>query len=246
MPQRPREPVVLPVRAVARAVGEQHDVRVRRIGRRLRHRGEQRLAQEVEHAVHRLDAGQHLLGERGRERRARGHGEGDPARRAQVVLEHRERAVVAAHDVEARDPDEAPPGRAQAGQLGLVVLRPAEDPAGHHPVGDDPLRAVHVGHEGVERADALLEPAAEPRPLVRVDHARHRVDDELAPPALGVERHPGRARLLVHERPQRAQVVRADGLERGAGDGADLAAGIEGLVPRRGRVGGRRGGRHLR
>jgi hypothetical protein len=239
------EPGVLPVRAVPCAVRQQDDVRVARVRRGRGDRRAQRLAEQRDRAVDGLDTCEHLLRQRRGQRGPRRHGEGDPARRPQVVLQHREHAVVPAHDVEAGHADPAPPRRPQPGQLGLVVLRPAEHAPGHDAVGDDALRPVDVGHERVERPHALLEPAREDRPLVRVDHARHRVDGELALAAGRVEGHAGRARLLVHERPQRAEVVRADGLQRGPGDGPDLAARVEGLVPRRGRVCGERGGRHL-
>ena len=84
-------------------------------------------------------------------------------------------------------PIQRPPGGRRCGEQRLVVLRAAEHARRDDALGDDPLRPVDVGDEGVERAQALLEPAAERVPLVarRSRAARDRPRTARAPSASG-------------------------------------------------------------
>ncbi len=102
----------------------------------------------------------------------------DPARRAQVVLEHHVAAVVPADDVDAADV------RVHVvGQLDAVDFAAERGIGQHelprdHAVVEDLRLVVDVAQEKVERADALNQPRLDERPLVRGNHAREEVEGE--------------------------------------------------------------------
>ena len=117
----------------------------------------------------------------------------DARRRAHVVLEHEERAGRVADQIDPRDVDVHAARRADAAHRLAVALRSLDERARHPALVEDPLIAVHVGEEQVERVDALLEPAAHRRPLRSGDDARDQIEREdplgRGSPAVHRERH---------------------------------------------------------
>ncbi len=83
------------------------------------------------------------------------HGIGDAGGRAEVVLEHLERAVAIAHDIQAGDRDPRADLLAHARQPGLVVLRAVEAGGRHHPGLHDPPFAVDIPDEQLQCPHAL-------------------------------------------------------------------------------------------
>ena len=141
----------------------------------------------------------------------------EAAGRAEVVLEHEPLAGGVADDVQAGDADPDAARRLDAAHLGLEVVGGADHLGRDEALGDDRLRAVDVGDERVERADALCEAALDGLPLGGGDDARHRVDVELEVALHRRETHAGaleRARDAVG---QARRVGATDGLERGTG-----------------------------
>ena len=137
-----------------------------------------------ERALHRRPVLEHVA-------RARG--------RAQVVLEHEVLALVVADHVDAGHVRVDAAGRLDADHLAHEVARPEEQLARDLPVANDPLLAVDVVEEEVERANPLDDAAREPVPLRARNHARDQVEreDPLEPLLLAVDRE---ADPLVHER----------------------------------------------
>ena len=90
-------------------------------------------------------------------------------------------------------------GRLDADHLAHEVARAEQERARDLPVADDPLLAVDVVQEEVERAHPLDQAALEPVPLRAGNHARDQVEreDPLDPLLLSVDRE---ADPLVHER----------------------------------------------
>ena len=197
-PHLAREERVLVVGGVVHAGREQDDgeVAARRGGSDRVQDGEQLLRVVVdpgdavpleelrERALHRGPVLEHVARPRGR---------------AQVVLEHEVLALVVADHVDARHVRVDAAGRLDADHLAHEVARPEEQLARDLPVADDPLLAVDVVEEEVERAHPLDDAAREPVPLRARDHARDQVEreDPLDPLLLAVDRE---ADPLVHER----------------------------------------------
>ena len=211
------EAPVLVVRRVLGAVGQQHERAVAAGVGRLEAASQRRGA--LVEAGRRLDA-QHL-----RHRLRHGHGVRHPRRRTDVVLQHQQRAVLVADDVEPGDRDPGARHRGTAGEVLLEVRRRVQDVGRQDAVGDAPALGVHVGDEGVERADALRQAVGEELPLPRVEQARDGVGAE------GVAARPTEADapLLQHGVDPAAQLVALRG-------GRGPLGGI-GLVGRAGRVG---------
>ena len=122
-------------------------------------------------------------GRAGRSGKARRHAvprgvhEGQPGGRAQVVLEHAQHARLVANHVQAGHAD--PDWRLrQLGHAGVVVVAALDHPTRDQPGRNDPLLAVDVGHEGLERQHALDQARLEGGPFVGAEHSRHRVDVE--------------------------------------------------------------------
>jgi hypothetical protein len=138
---------------------------------------------------------------------------GDARGRAAVVLEHVEPPGIDPDHVDAGDMGVDAARRREAHHLGPEALV-----AGHEFLGDaaraqDLAPVVDVGEEGVQRLDALLEPARELPPLEMVEHAGHDVegDQPLGVAALRIhgegdadapEQHL-RLAALQHQRPGR-------------------------------------------
>ena len=105
---------------------------------------------------------------------------GDSRGRSQIVLEHLERAVAVAHQVQARNRDPGADLIAHAHQLALVVVRAVEAAGGDDAGCHDPSLAVHVPHEQFQRLHALdATPVESSLHSVCVDHARDRVDPKV-------------------------------------------------------------------
>ena len=91
------------------------------------------------------------------------------------------------------------------------------DLAGDDALGDDPLVAVDVGDERVQRADALGEAALDRLPVGGGDHARDRVDVELEVALDRGEAHAGALERAADPARELGGVGAGDGLETGAG-----------------------------
>ncbi len=174
-----REPGVLPVGRVVLAVGEHDGQRGAVAAGGLRGGGAQGVGQQVDLAVERARGGVRGDGDVLEQGAARGVQVGEAARRAHVVLEHEPLAVAVADEVQAGDADPDPARRLDAVHLRLVVVGRADHVGRHDAFGDDPLVAVDVGHERVERSDALRQAALDRLPVGGGDHARHGIDVEL-------------------------------------------------------------------
>ena len=189
-----REERVLEVRRVVQTRREHDDARLvdtRRRGVAQRLEEMLRVVGDTTDAV----AGEQL-GEHVRHRPPVLHDVGDPRRRAQVVLEHPEGAGVVADEVDPGDVDAHAPGRLDAGDAAVEVLRAGDEPARHDAVGQDLAGAVHVGEEALERQHPLAHARLDPDPLRLVDDPRHEVERER--PLLTGERERD---ALVAERP---------------------------------------------
>src|SRR3954451_9814832 len=166
------EALVLEPGGAVRAAGQQ-----RGVGAGLG-RGEQRGAEQLVgggRVGQALGAGE--LGQDGVEQPAGGDRIGGAAGGAQVVLEDLPAAVLVAHDVEAHD-GRADGGGRQPGRL-LAPPRPTQDGvAAQDAVGEDPLLAVDVTEEQLERAGPLDQALGKLLPLVAADDPRHEVDGE--------------------------------------------------------------------
>ncbi len=199
------EAPVLVVRRVLGAVGQQHERAVVAGVGRLEAAAQRRGA--LVEAGRRLDA-QHL-----RHGLGHGHGVRHPRRRTDVVLQHQQRAVLVADDVEAGDRDPGARHRGTAGEVLLEVGRRVQDVGRHDAVGDAPTLGVDVGDEGVERADALRQPVGEELPLPRVEQARDGVGAE----GVAARSTEADAPLLQHGVDAAAQVVTFGGGRRSLG-----------------------------
>ena len=190
-----------------------------RVGRVLRRGGAQRAAEHGDGVVERTAAVGQPGGELGVHALARGQRIGQARRRAHVVLEHTEAPARPAHQVEAGNGDPNR-GGGQAHELGLEVIAALERAAGHHSRGDDLLLGVDVGHEAVERTNALRQAALQQRPLAGFDQAGHRVEREGLGYPVEHEAHTAVGRLGGH-RPGEGPEV--EGGERADDLGVDRA-----------------------
>ncbi len=180
-----REQRVLEVRRVVDTRGEHDDVRVVDPGRGRGPQGGEQLVRVVADGAHAHRDEQ--LGQRLRHdpavrddvRDARGH--------AHVVFEHAHLAVLVADQVDARHLDAHAVGAADAGGLTVEVLRRRDETRGKDAVAHAVLVAVGVVEEGLQRADALLHPGLDARPLVIRDDAGHGIQGEGALLAREVE-----------------------------------------------------------
>ena len=104
---------------------------------------------------------------------------GDAAGVADVVLQHPPAAVLVAHEVEALDRARGPRRRGSRVACASQPGRPEHGVAGQHAVGEDPLLAVDVAQERLDRPGALHEAglAAAATRAGRID-PRHEVDVE--------------------------------------------------------------------
>ncbi len=177
---------MLEERGVVHARREQHDGRIVGAGRD----GAQHLEQVLGIAFHRAhavvgeDLGPHAFQDAAVLDHVR-----DARRHAQVVLEHEPGPPPVAHEVAAHDVRVDPERHIDVAELAAVPSR-AEHELSRDEVGtQDALLVIDVVQEQVERPDALLEPAFDPRPFLRGHDPR----DE-------IERHRllGAARILVH------------------------------------------------
>ena len=108
----------------------------------------------------------------------------DPARRAQVVLEHEPAAVVAADQIAARDVDVLVVGDVDPDHLAPEVACQDDEAARHDPLSQDLLGVVDVVDEHVEGPDPLPEARLDDRPLLGGEDAGNRVEGEDALGAL--------------------------------------------------------------
>ena len=127
---------------------------------------------------------QHLLALKGARKHA-GHDQpvlehvGDAARRADVVLEHQELAGRGIADqVDAGDMRVDAARHVDADHLAPEVAARQDQRAGHDAVLEDPLRAVDVLQEQIQRDHALREPALDAIPFRPRHDARHQVEGE--------------------------------------------------------------------
>ena len=149
------------------------------------------------------------------QRVAGGHRVRDPGRHPHLVLDHPEATVGRAHHVESRERD--PARRRGAAHRGLVVGRGLHVLAREHARLEHAALAVHVGHERLQRAQALHDAGLELRPLGLGEDARHRVEREDAV-GRGPEAHAASAQAAldlggglggIAERLEQLRVVRA-------------------------------------
>jgi hypothetical protein len=123
-----------------------------------------------------------LLGEQAGE--GPGHGQpvldhvADPGRDPHVVLQHPDLARAVPDQVDAGHVHPDPVGRGQPGHLPVEVLGGADQPPGHHPVGERLARPVHVGQERLQRQHPLPDAPGDQVPFGRVDHPRDQVQRE--------------------------------------------------------------------
>ena len=173
-----REERVLEVGRVERARRPHHHGRLAVAGGRdLAQRVEQqhRVVVDRPHAV-----GGEEPGQQARHRAPVLEHVGDPARRADVVLQHLPGAVGVAHEVAAGDVAVDAAGRPDA-VGGARELRPRDDQRPRHDaVVHDLAPVVDVVDEAVERPDPLREPALDRAPLVHGEDPRHEVERERA------------------------------------------------------------------
>jgi hypothetical protein len=91
----------------------------------------------------------------------------DAGRRADVVLEDEEAALLVPDDVGAADVHVGPVRQVEAPHGGAVV-RVAEDELGReHAVAEDPLPVVEVLEQQIDRCDPLAHAALDLAPLAR-------------------------------------------------------------------------------
>ena len=208
-PSRLRDRAVLVVGRVGGPVGEHDD---RRVIASLGRGGRPKRLPEP--AVRRLErAHAHAVGHRQvpAERLSRRDRIGDPRRRAHVVLEHHERPVAVADEVESRDRDPAPRRRRQLGHSRLEELRALDRRPRHASGCEDAPLAVDVSHEAIECPCALREACSQRVPLIAFDQRaargrrrtqplRHRPSlrtspcARAGPPSARATAHAGRAR----------------------------------------------------
>ena len=152
-------------------LGQDHRARLVDSGRRGVLKRERELAEhERQVRLRRLHAEQLAQGVAG------GHRVGDPGRHPHLVLDHTEAPVGRAHHVESRERD--PARRRGPAHRGLVVGRGLHLFAREHAGLEHAAVAVHVGHERLQRAQALHDAGLELRPLRLREDARHRVERE--------------------------------------------------------------------
>jgi hypothetical protein len=165
---------VLEVRAVVLAGGEHDDGRLLQIARReaAQHLEEGRgVVLDRAHAAPLEEAG-----EGARHDHAVGQHVADPARRAQVVLQHRVPAVLAADDVDAAHVRVDVVGQLDAVDLTAEVRIREHEPPRDHAIVEDPRLVVDVAQEEVEGTHALDQSRLESGPLVGGDHPRAEIE----------------------------------------------------------------------
>ena len=104
----------------------------------------------------------------------------DPGRRARIVLQDVEGALVHPYDVDAGDVDVDPVGDLEPDHLGTVVKVSEDQVLGDDAGLDALLRAVNVGQEPIERRHPLPQAAFERHPLGRRDDAGDDVEGDQA------------------------------------------------------------------
>ena len=180
------EECVLEVRRVVDARRQDHDERfVARPG------GRHRLERRAQHAAvlaHRLDGVVFPhAGKRLGHRRSVLDDVADPARIAQIVLEHPVLALGIAHQVDAGDHAVRVVRHADAERVALEAVRRLHQPRGHDAVGHRrPVAGVDVGQEPVQRGDALCEAPLDLAPLRRGDESGEQVHRPGPLGALGI------------------------------------------------------------
>ncbi len=147
----------------------------------------------------------------GAQRLARGDCVGDAGGRAQVVLEHLERAVAVAHDVKAGDGDPRADPLAGAVEQRLVVVGAVDCAGRHDALAHDPPLAVDVAYEQLERAHALRYACGQRAPLGGLDQPRDRIDAEVLHAVGGAEADATPAGLTGDLLAQLAQVESLQG-----------------------------------
>ena len=98
------------------------------------------------------------------------------------------------------------PGR-QAGGLGAPAGGLLDQLPAQHAVGQDPLGAVDVLQEQLDRPGPLDQPGGQSLPLVRADHPGHQVDREAPHLAVDPEAQAGRVHPAVAGPPALRQLV---------------------------------------
>ncbi len=229
---QPGQQGVLEVGRVRGAGGKHHHDRVGGAGGRRRAQRGQQLGGVAVHRVH------VLLGEQRRE--GPGHREpvldhvADPGGDADVVLQHADPPGPVPDQVDAGHVAADPVRRVEPGHLTVETLGRADHPPGQHPVGERVPGPVHVGEEGLQREDPLLDAPRDQVPLDGVDHPGDEVQGEgpllarvvVGDPAVG--EHPGQ---LV--RPE-TQLTRIQRLQRGEQPGVGCprpSRPLEHLIP---------------
>ena len=146
-------------------------------------------------------------------------------------------------EIDPGDVDAHAARRTQAAQLGDEVLRLLHQLGRDHALGDDPLLAVDVVEEHLQRLQPLHQAALDAAPLVGGDHARHQAHrhDLLRAALIGVdrERHALFDQRQVGQRLAARELVGREAVEqprRGARVRPRLALGVDELVV--GSVGG--------
>jgi len=183
---------VLPPGAVRRTVREQHAGRVVDALGRL---AANRIPEPLDQVAQRVDREMSAVRQPLVEHVARGHQVRVARRRAQVVLEHLELALLVADDVETGGAGVGVVGDDDVAHPRLVVHAAGEDALGQAAGGDHPALAVGVGDELVERAHALREARRQVLPLVRRQQPRDRVDLERRVAARASERAAARVQI---------------------------------------------------
>ena len=228
---QPSQQRMFEVRRIGHARSENHDVGVGLVERRRRPQRAQQMARIVADRPH------PVRGEQVRKHPRHGAPVLDhirhTRRRAQVVLQHPELAVLVANEVDTGDVDANPVGRADICRLPVKVLTRVDKSFGQHPIAQDLLRAVHIIEEQFERLHTLGDAALEFGPFGCRDDARQNVEWERPFLSRQRERH-----ALVDECPSESidpgVEVFATGfcqrLEDAAVCRAYLTAGVEHLV----------------
>jgi hypothetical protein len=218
--------------------GRQHDHA--RVGHALGRGGAQRVQQLGRVVVDRADPGIDEERRQGLAHHAAVLDDvADPARDAQVVLQHPELPVLVPDEVDAGDVHAHAVGRVDAVCLAVEVGARGDQPARYHPVGEDLTPAVHVGEETLEGGDPLAHGAGDEVPLGGVDDPGDQVERERPLlPAVGesdatVGEHP---RQLVGAEPQVGAGQRLQGREQGLVRRPGHARALEHLVPRGGHL----------
>ena len=161
---------VLEVRAVVLAGGEHDDGRLLQVARREAAQGLEKGGGVMLDRPH--TAPLEEAGKGPRHDHAVGQHVADPARRAQVVLQHHVPAVLAADDVDAAHVRVHVVGQLDAVDLAAEVGIAQHESSRYDAVVEDPRLVVDVAQEEIEGAHPLDQSRLEPGPLVGGDHPR--------------------------------------------------------------------------